>query len=471
MSVADRGGVPSAAPVSAAVTHPAGGAPGPEADPRTILERLVRFPTVNPPGGEGDCVLYARDLLDGAGIETRLFALDPERPNLVARLLGRGEAPPLLLHGHVDVVPVEGQAWTVPPFDAIEKDGFVWGRGTLDDKGSVAMMLAATLRARARGLVPAGDVIVVVVPDEEVGGRFGTGFLVDEHPDLFAGVRYALGEAGAFTFHMSGRRLYPIQVAEKQACQLTVTFRGAGGHGSFRHTGGAMAKMGAALDRIERRRLPVHIVPPVRLMLESMADALPARQGLVLRRLLTPALTDRVLGALPTASRSVLDPLLHNNVSPTMVRGGTKPNVIPGEVELVLDGRILPGLSLDAFVAEIRALVGQDAEILVGPFEPYPAAVDPGLLGTLGAALRDGDPEARPFPFVTMATTDARHLVKLGIQTYGYTPMRLPAGYDFARMAHGADERIPVDAAAWGTDRLYRVLETYGRATGGGPAA
>ena len=449
MSVAER-----------AVTAPA------EADPRAILERLIRFPTVDPPGGEGDCVLYARDLLESAGIGTRLLALDPERPSLIARLPGRGDAPPLLLHGHVDVVPVDGQAWTVPPFDAIEKDGFLWGRGTLDDKGSVAMMLAAALRARARGLVPAGDVILAIVPDEEVGGRFGTGFLVDRHPDVFAGVRYALGEAGGFTFHMGGRRLYPIQVAEKQACQLTVTFRGACGHGSFRHTGGAMGKLGAALHRIERRRLPVHVVEPVRLMLTAMADALPPAHALVVRRLLTPALTDRVLGIMPAAARTALDPLLHNNVSPTVVRGGTKPNVIPGEVELVLDGRVLPGLPAEAFVAEVRAFVGEDAEIRVDSFEPYPAAVDDGMLGVLGAALVDGDPAARPFPFVTMATTDARHLVRLGIQAYGYTPMLLPEGYDFARMAHGADERIPVEAAAWGTDRLYRVLATYGPVAG-----
>jgi acetylornithine deacetylase/succinyl-diaminopimelate desuccinylase-like protein len=304
-------------------------------------------------------------------------------------------------------------------------------------------------------------VILAVVPDEEVGGAYGTRFLVDEHPDVFAGVRYALGEAGGFTFHMSGRRLYPIQVAEKQACQLTVTFRGAGGHGSFRHTGGAMGKLGAALHRIEHRRLPVHVVPPVRLMLSSMADALPRSQGLVFRRLLTPALTDAVLGILPAAARTALDPLLHDNVSPTMVRGGTKHNVIPGEVELVLDGRVLPGRPVQSFVAEVRDLVGGDAEIRVDAFEPYPATLDTGLLDLLGAALVEGDGGAVPVPYVTMATTDARHLVRLGIQTYGYTPMRLPAGYDFARMAHGADERIPVDAVAWGTDRLYRVLETY----------
>jgi acetylornithine deacetylase/succinyl-diaminopimelate desuccinylase-like protein len=301
-------------------------APSADVDPRAILARLVRFPTVNPPGGERDCILYVRDVLAEAGIEAQLLALDPERPTLVARVAGRGEAPPLLLHGHVDVVPVDGQAWTVPPFEAVERDGWVWGRGTLDDKASVAMMLAAAVRAHRGDPAPAGDVILAIVPDEEAGGRFGAGFLADEHADLFAGVRYALGEAGGFTFHMGGRRLYPIQVAEKQTCRLVLTFRGKPGHASFRHRDGAMARLGRALVTLDRRRLPVHVVPPVRLMIEAIADALPGPRGVVLRRLRTPALTDRVLDLLGPNLGGTVDPLLHNTVSPVIVRGGTKAN-------------------------------------------------------------------------------------------------------------------------------------------------
>jgi acetylornithine deacetylase/succinyl-diaminopimelate desuccinylase-like protein len=445
-------------------------APSADVDPRAILARLVRFPTVNPPGGERDCILYVRDVLAEAGIEAQLLALDPERPTLVARVAGRGEAPPLLLHGHVDVVPVDGQAWTVPPFEAVERDGWVWGRGTLDDKASVAMMLAAAVRAHRGDPAPAGDVILAIVPDEEAGGRFGAGFLADEHADLFAGVRYALGEAGGFTFHMGGRRLYPIQVAEKQTCRLVLTFRGKPGHASFRHRDGAMARLGRALVTLDRRRLPVHVVPPVRLMIEAIADALPGPRGVVLRRLRTPALTDRVLDLLGPNLGGTVDPLLHNTVSPVIVRGGTKANVIPGEVELVLDGRVLPGLSGDDLVREVRALVGPGVEIRVDDFQPYSGRLDMGLFDLLAASLREGDPGGVPVPYVTMATTDARHFARLGIQTYGFTPMRLPEGYSFATMAHGADERIPVDAADWGTAALSRVLASFG-VVGGAAAA
>jgi len=430
--------------------------------PREILDRLVRFPTVNPPGEERDCVLFVRDLLQAAGIGSQLYALDPARPNLVARLPGRGEAPPLLLYGHVDVVPVADQPWSVPPFDAVERDGFVWGRGTLDDKGSVAMKVAAFLRARDRGLVPAGDVILAVLADEEAGGTFGARFLVEQHADVFAGVRYALEEAGGFTVHLAGCRLYPIQVGEKQHCTLTVTFRGRGGHGSFRHTGGATAKLGRALTALDRRRLPVHVVPPVRAMIAAIADALPRAQGMVLRQLCTPAFTDRVLRLAGPQAARVFDPLLHNTVSPVIVRGGVRANVIPSEVELVLDGRVLPGLGADDLVREVRGLLGTDAEVRVDSFEPYPGGIDMGLFATLAAAVRVQDPAAVPIPYVTMATTDGRHFARLGIQSYGFTPMELPAGYDFATMAHGADERIPVGAVEWGTDAVYRVLETFG---------
>jgi acetylornithine deacetylase/succinyl-diaminopimelate desuccinylase-like protein len=430
--------------------------------PREILERLVRFPTVNPPGDERECVLYVRDVLAQAGVESQLFARDPARPNLVARIAGRGEAPPLLLYGHVDVVPVADQPWTVPPFDAIERDGFIWGRGTLDDKGSVAMKVSALIRARARGLVPAGDVILAVVADEEGSGVDGAQFLVEQHPDLFTGVRYGLEEAGGFTVHLGGRRFYPIQVGEKQPCTLVVTFRGKGGHGSFRHTGGATARLGSALTALDRRRLPVHVIEPVRTMIETIADALPRRQGAILRRLCTPALTDRVLRLAGPQAARVFDPLLHNTVSATMVRGGVRVNVVPSEAELTLDGRILPGFDADDLVREVRGLLGADAEIRVDSFESYPGRTDMGLFDTLGAAVRSKDPEAIPVPYVTMATTDGRHFARLGIQSYGFTPMELPAGYDFATMAHGADERIPVGAVDWGTDAVYRVLETFG---------
>ena len=167
--------------------------------PDDLLQHLIRFDTTNPPGDEADCIAYIRDVLADAGISATILARDPARPNLVARLAGRGEAPPLLLYGHVDVVTTAGQTWSHPPFAGDVADGAIWGRGALDMKGGVAMMLAAFLRAAAEHDPLPGDVIFAALADEENWGDYGARYLVDEHADLFRGVRYAIGEIGGFT--------------------------------------------------------------------------------------------------------------------------------------------------------------------------------------------------------------------------------------------------------------------------------
>ncbi|MCA9993797.1 MAG: M20/M25/M40 family metallo-hydrolase, partial [Anaerolineales bacterium] len=191
--------------------------------PAALLQQLIRFDTTNPPGNEAACVGYIDGLLRQAGIETTLLALDPNRPNLIARLPGRGEAPPLLLQGHVDVVTTAGQVWQQPPFAANLVDGYIWGRGAVDMKGGVAMMVSAFLRAAAENLDTAGDLILAIVSDEESGGIYGAKFLAQQHPEQFAGVQYAIGEFGGFTMYVGGQRFYPIMVTEKQICSLKAT--------------------------------------------------------------------------------------------------------------------------------------------------------------------------------------------------------------------------------------------------------
>jgi acetylornithine deacetylase/succinyl-diaminopimelate desuccinylase-like protein len=197
--------------------------------PVPIAQELIRFNTVNPPGDEAACVHWIRKLLDDNGIGTRILAADTDRPNLVARLPGRGVEPPLLLHAHVDVVPVAGQNWSRPPFGGEVVDGELWGRGAVDMKGQLAMMLAALLRLARRGEAPAGDIILAVVPDEEAGSAVGARFLVEQHPHLFDGMRYAVGEDGGAELGLGAfARLHPIVVAEKRTCWVRVTLRGPG---------------------------------------------------------------------------------------------------------------------------------------------------------------------------------------------------------------------------------------------------
>lgn len=429
--------------------------------PAELLQTLIRFDTTNPPGNERACVEYVDHLLTGHGFETAILARDEARPNLVTRLPGRGEAPPLLFYGHVDVVSTENQAWTYPPFEGQLADGLVWGRGALDMKGAVAMMLSVLMRARASNLVPAGDIILALLADEEVRGAYGAHYLVEHHPGLFDGVRYAIGEAGGFTLHIGGRRLYPIMVAEKQSCSLRATVRGRGGHGAMPVHGQAMAQLGRLLGRLDRHRLPVHITPAARQMIEGMAGALPAAQGLVLRQLLNPRLTDRLLDLMGPLGET-LGPLLHNTVSPTMLRGSRQLNVIPAEVSVNLDGRLLPGFGPDEIVAELRSLLGNEVELEVYDYEPGPPAPDMGLFDLLADILCEADPGGHPAPLLMTGVTDARHLARLGIQTYGFTPLKMPPGLDFWELVHAADERVPVVALDFGAEALYRLLARYG---------
>ena len=189
------------------MASPASNPPGTlSRSPVGLLQDLIRFDTTNPPGNEKHCLAYIQGLLSESGCESLLLGRSPNRPNLIVRLDGRGQAPPLLLHGHVDVVPAQEQLWQHPPFDAEIAGGYLWGRGALDMKGGVAMMLTAFLRLKAEGIAPPGDVILALVSDEEAGGEFGTKYLVENHRDLFKDIRYAIGEFGGFTFPIVRRR-------------------------------------------------------------------------------------------------------------------------------------------------------------------------------------------------------------------------------------------------------------------------
>jgi acetylornithine deacetylase/succinyl-diaminopimelate desuccinylase-like protein len=428
--------------------------------PAELLQSLIRFDTTNPPGNEAACILFLNDLLRQAGIQTSLLALSPDRPNLYARLPGRGDAPPLLLYGHVDVVSTEDQYWKHPPFEGVIDGGYVWGRGALDMKGGIAMLVSAFLRAKNEQLSLPGDVIFCAVSDEEHLGNYGARFLVEKHADLFQGVRYALGEFGGFSIDIIGRRFYPIMISEKQACPIKVTLRGHGGHGSLPERGGAMTKLARVLQKLDRSRLPVHVTPAARLMVEATAAGLPGAPGLILRGLAKPSLTNLMLTLLGERGR-LFDPLFHNTVSPTMLRASSKLNVIPAEVDLGLDGRILPGYTPDDLLSELRLILGSQVELEVVQFEPGPAEPDMGLFATLAEILSQADPQGVPIPLLISGVTDARLFSTLGIQTYGYLPMRLPADFNFSSTIHAADERIPVEALDFGVQALYLALQRF----------
>jgi acetylornithine deacetylase/succinyl-diaminopimelate desuccinylase-like protein len=428
--------------------------------PAELLQRLIQFDTTNPPGNETACIDYIDTLLKKAGFETTRLAKDPNRPNLITRLKGQGQAPPLLLYGHVDVVTTADQKWTHPPFAGQLVDGFIWGRGALDMKSGIAMMLSAAMRAAAENLIPAGDIVLVLLCDEEAGSEYGARYLLENHADRFSGIRYALGEFGGFTMHIGPKRFYPIQIAEKQICWIKATVRGPGGHGARPMRGGTMSKLANLLQQLDKRRLPVRITPVARRMIETTAANMAFPKNLILRRLLNPALTDTMLNLLGKTGE-YLDPLLHNTVNATMVKGGDKINVIPGEISVGLDGRLLPGYGPEDMIKEIRRIIGDHVELEIVRYEPGPAEPDMGLFDTLAGIMQDADPGAIPIPLLMPAVSDARVFSRLGIHTYGFTPMKLPPGFNFFKTVHAADERIPANAVAFGANAIYELLRRY----------
>lgn len=429
--------------------------------PVEILQKLIQFNTTNPPGDEAGCIEYIRGLLSGAGIESTILSKTPNRPNLVARINGAGKTAPILLYGHVDVVTAENQKWEYPPFEGRLVDGFVWGRGALDMKGGIAMLLAAFMRIKVQGVQPPGDIVLAILSDEEGDGAFGARFLVEEHAGLFKDIRYALGEFGGFNLQVGAKRFYPIMISEKQICWMKATVHGPGGHGSMPVRGGAMSRLSTLLKQLDEKDLPVHVTPPAHLMIAAMATALGGVQGLLLGGLNNPALTTTILKLLGRRGR-IFYPLFHNTVSSTVLHGSTKENVIPAEVSIDLDGRLLPGFTPQDMLHELRQIVGEHVDLEIIKFDPGPPEPDMGLFDTLAAILRAADPQGTPVPLLLSGVTDGRIFASLGIQTYGFLPMILPEDFNFIATIHAADERIPAAAVEFGTDAIYQALQKFG---------
>ena len=428
-----------------------------------LLQQLIRFDTSNPPGQERECALWIKSLLDSHGIDNQILHPPgkPDRCSVVARIAGRGKAPPLLLQGHTDVVSVHGQRWSRDPFKGETADGCVWGRGAVDMKGGLTMMLHTMLRVHQSTEPPPGDIILAAVADEELGGQNGAAFLVHEHPHLFEGVEHAFGELGGFTVHMRGHRFYPIMVAEKHICRIRVKFLGRGGHGSQIHRDTALSRAARALRRMERRHPPYKLVDSTRAMVEAMIEEMSMTEAMALRMAMNPNTTGMALGLMGDGIGKMLEPMFRDTINPTIIEGGVQENAVPSEVEVLLDCRLLPGSNQSDIVREVLAVVGENAEIKVERYEDGPPTVDMDLIPYLSDLLERADPGSKAMPFLVAGGTDAKWFHELGIDTYGFTPMRLPQDLNFMSLFHGADERIPVDALNFGCELMYEAVTGY----------
>jgi acetylornithine deacetylase/succinyl-diaminopimelate desuccinylase-like protein len=433
-------------------------------EPVRHLQNLVRINTTNPPGNETEAARYLDSVLRAEGYDPVILESAPGRGNLVARFRGDGALPPLLLFSHTDVVPVEAEHWTHPPFGGDLADGSVWGRGTLDMKSMVVMELM-TLLLLARHRVPLKrDVIFAATADEEAEGKYGLGWLVREYPDLVR-AEWGFSEFGGYSVPVDGRRVYPCQTAEKGVCWLRLRAHGKPGHAALPHGDNAVAHLARAVDRLTRQRMPLHITPTAARYVRGLSAVLGGARGLALQALLNRVTHDKALDWLmarePDQGRSLVG-MFHNTATPTQLSAGQAPNVIPSTAEAVLDGRLLPGFDRSSFLAELMPLLGPDVEVQVIEYgAPLDMPVDTPLFRAMTAGLCRHDPAAIVLPYMLSGATDAKFAARLGIKSYGFSPLRLETGEPFGELIHGHDERVPVRALAFGVQVLYEVVRDF----------
>lgn len=427
-----------------------------------LAQTLIRFDTTNPPGNETPCVETIAGRLRSEGLQATVMESAPGRGSVVARLPGDGTLPPLLLMGHVDVVPAEAGKWRHPPFSGDIADGILWGRGATDMKQMVAMEMMTLLLLKRQGLPLKRDVIFMATADEETGGKMGAGYVAENYPELIQ-AEYAINEGGATSIELAGQTFFVCSTAEKGSARFKLRGRGEPGHASQPHPRNAILPLSRALVRLIETPLPLHVTDTARAHVEAMAKHVDGQVGRSLYALLDPATHAGALASLPLAEpiKRRLSAAFHNTATPTILKAGSKINVIPAEAEAAVDCRILPGTTRESLEPEIRAVVGDEVEIEFGPI--YPALEsDPAspLFETMRQVLAEHEPGSVLVPGLITGGTDAKRIGPLGVKVLGFVPMRYE-GPGMTGLAHNHDERVSVANLRFGTHVLYDVVSRF----------
>ncbi|MEY4396383.1 MAG: hypothetical protein RLZZ40_139 [Actinomycetota bacterium] len=421
-----------------------------------IARDLIRFDTSNWGNGvansETEAAHYVGDYLESLGLEVQYIDSVPGRTSVVTRVAGaNSDLPALVVHGHLDVVPVDPAHWSVDPFAGEIKDGMLWGRGAVDMKNMDAMILTSLAEILRAGDKPNRDLVVVFFSDEENGGEFGSHHLVKHHPEIFAGATEAISEVGGYSVTLGEQRAYMIQSGEKALLWITLTAHGDAAHGSRVIPNNAVTKLAEAVVKLGRTEWPVTLTETTTALVAQLADILG----------LDPSMDPREIVAASGLAAGFLMPALSTTSNPTQLNAGYKQNVIPDSASAVIDIRPLPG-NEDQVLEHVRAIIGPDIDIDIqvrdiGLENPLSTPIVEAMKRTLSAA----DPGAVMLPYLLSGGTDNKALALLGITGYGFAPLRLPADLDFPGMFHGVDERVPLDALDFGHRVLTDFLRTY----------
>ncbi|MGM1061957.1 M20/M25/M40 family metallo-hydrolase [Saccharothrix sp. Mg75] len=421
-----------------------------------LCAALLRIDTTNhgrgESNGEREAAEFVAGHLEAAGVPATLLEPAPRRTNVLARVPGTDPAlPALLVQAHLDVVPADPAEWSVPPFAGVQRDGYLWGRGAVDMKDMVAMVLSVVGTWAREGRRPRRDVVLAFVADEEDTGACGAHWLVEHHAEHFAGCAAAISESGGFSHRTFDKRVYPIGTAERGTSHLRLTATGRAGHGSRRNDDNAVLKLINALGRIAAIEHPVRLTPSVLAFIEQVGAALGV-----------PVDLDDVDGTIARfgPAARLVENTVRNSTTPTVLDAGYKVNVIPGSASAEIDVRTLPG-TVDELLAAVDAALGPDVrrEFLQHQ-PPVQAPIDSPWFAAMADALRAEDPEAVVVPYCMGGGTDAKAFSRLGIDCYGFAPLYLPEGFDYRSLTHGVDERVPVEGLRFGARVLDRFLSS-----------
>ena len=425
----------------------------------SLCSRLLAIDTTNRGAGDAEgerpAAEFVAEQLALAGVESTFLEREPGRTNVIARIPGSDPGlPAVLLQGHLDVVPADAAEWAVPPFSGEVHDGYVWGRGATDMKDTVAATLTAVRRWAAEGRKPRRDVVLAFVADEEDKGYWGAHWLVEEHPEYFAGIAAAISESGGFTHRVGDTRIYPVGAAERGTAHVRLIAKGRAGHASRINDENAVIRLVGALHRIAEHHWPVHLTPAVRAHIEGVGAALNIPVDLT-----SEAGVDATLARLGEGA-SLAAATVRPSTVPTVLQAGYKVNVIPGQAVAEVDVRTLPGTEA-MVLAELNRLTGPGIEVEPITYqEAVSAPIDSPWFAAMADALRAEDPEAVVVPYCLGGGTDAKAFTQLGIDCYGFAPMFVPPGYPYRSLAHGVDERVPVEGLRFAARVLDRFLST-----------
>lgn len=425
-----------------------------EEDVVTFCRDLIRIDTQNwgegRSNGELAAAQYCADIMRQAGLEPTIYESEPGRASVVARMKGSDpEAGALVVHGHLDVVPAQAEDWQVDPFAAEIRDGMIWGRGAVDMKDMDAMILSTMLRLAREGHQPKRDLIFAFFADEEDGSTHGAQYMVENHPEAFAGATEAISEVGGYSVDIAGTRAYLIQTGEKGLYWTKMTAAGTAGHGSAVQKDNPVVTLAEAAAAIGRYKWPIEYTKTTRALFEQVSEisGIPFDEE-------NPEPLLEVLGE---ASKFIAN-TLQNTSNPTLLEGGYKHNVVPGEASALVDSRTLPEQD-EKVAAILQELAGEKVTFEIknqGPSLELPFSGS--LVEQMVASLLEEDPEAKVLPYMLGGGTDNKQLSFLGIAGYGFAPLQLPADLDFTGMFHGVDERVPVESIKFGVRVLHRFL-------------